>query len=63
MLSDLRLRFRALCRRRVVATELAEELRLHLEIEVEKYKGRGIASEEALRLARLSRSQLALHLY
>jgi macrolide transport system ATP-binding/permease protein len=63
MLSDLRLRFRALFRRRVVETELEEELRFHFENEVEKYKGRGIASEEALRFARLSRSQLALHLY
>ncbi len=54
MLSDLRLRFRALFRRRVVETELEEELRFHFENEVEKYKGRGMASEEALRLARLS---------
>jgi predicted permease len=54
MLSDLRLRFRALFRRRVVETELEEELRFHFENEVEKYKGRGMSSEEALRLARLS---------
>jgi hypothetical protein len=54
MLSDLLLRFRALFRRRVVETELKGELRFHFESEVEKYKGRGRASKEALRLARLS---------
>jgi predicted permease len=54
MLSDLSVRFRALFRRRVVETELEEELRFHFENEVEKYKSRGMAPEEALRLARLS---------
>ena len=54
MLSDLRFRLRALFRRRVVETELDQELRFHFENEVEKYKSRGMAPEEALRLARLS---------
>jgi predicted permease len=54
MLSDLRVRLRGLFRRRVVETELEQELRFHFENEVEKYKGRGMAPEEALRLARLS---------
>ena len=54
MLSDLRLRLRALFRRRVVETELEQELRFHFENEVEKHKSRGMTSEEALRRARLS---------
>jgi hypothetical protein len=53
MLSYLRLRFRALFGRRVVETELEGELRFHFENEVHKYKGRGMASDEVLRLARL----------
>ena len=51
MLSDLRLRLRALFRRRVVETELEQELRFHFENEVEKHKSRGMTSEEALRRA------------
>src|ERR1700733_7966587 len=54
MLSDLCFRVRALFRRRVMETELEQELCFHFENEVEKYKGRGMTSEEALRLARLS---------
>jgi predicted permease len=54
MLSDLRFRLRALFRRRVVETELEQELRFHFENEVEKHKSRGMTSEEALRCARLS---------
>jgi len=54
MLSDLCFRVRALFRRRVMETELEQELRFHFENEVEKYKNMGMASEEALRLARLS---------
>jgi predicted permease len=54
MLSDVRFRLRALFRRNVVETELEQELRFHFENEVEKYKSMGMASEEALRHARLS---------
>jgi predicted permease len=54
MLSDVRFRLRALFRRRVVETELEQELRFHFENEVEKYKNMGMAPEEALRHARLS---------
>jgi predicted permease len=54
MLSDFRFRLRALFRRRVVETELEQELRFHFEHEVEKNKSRGMTSEEALRRARLS---------
>jgi predicted permease len=54
MLSDLGFRLRALFRRRVVETELEQELRFHFENEVEKLKNRGMTSEEALRCARLS---------
>jgi predicted permease len=54
MLTDLRFRFRSLFRRRVVETELEQELRFHFENEVEKHKSRGMTSEEALRCARLS---------
>ncbi len=54
MLDDLRFRFRALFRRQVVELELDEELRFHLENEVEKYKRTGATDEEALRRARLA---------
>jgi predicted permease len=54
MLNDLRFRLRALFRRRVVETELDQELRFHFESEVEKHKRAGATEEEALRRARLS---------
>jgi predicted permease len=54
MLSDLRYRLRALFRRRVVEAELDQELRFHIENEVEKLKSRGMSHDEAMRYARLS---------
>jgi len=54
MLSDLRYRVRALFRREAVETELDEELRFHLEKEVEKLERRGVAPEEARRQARMA---------
>jgi len=62
MLSDLRYRLRALFRREAVETELDDELRFHMEREVEKLEQRGLAPEEARRQARLAfggRSQIA----
>ena len=53
MLSDLRYRLRALFSRRVVEAEMDEELHFHIERQVEKYRERGLAPEEAARRARL----------
>src|ERR1700733_8954650 len=52
MLSDLLYRFRAFFRRNDVEAELDEELRYHLERQVEKYIHSGIPPEEAARQAR-----------
>ncbi len=54
MPSDLLYRLRALFRRKTVETELDEELRFHLEHQVEKHLRSGLPREEALRRARLA---------
>ena len=54
MLSDLRFRMRALFQRRAMEEELEDELRFHLEKEVEKHRRTGLTEEEARRLARLA---------
>ena len=53
MLSDLLYRLRALFRRESVETELDDELRAHLERQVEKYIQSGLPIGEAQRRARL----------
>ena len=53
MLSDLLYRLRALLRRKSVEAELDEELRAHLEHQVQKYVQSGLPIEEAKRRARL----------
>lgn len=51
MLSDLLLRLRALFRRDLVESELDEELRFHLDCQVEKLMHKGIPRDEAIRQA------------
>ena len=53
MLSDLFFRLRSLLRREAVDNELDEELRFHLEQQVEKHVRGGLTREEALRRTRL----------
>jgi putative ABC transport system permease protein len=53
VLSDLLFRLRALFRRESVEAELDEELRAHVEQQVEKYVHSGLPVEEARRRARL----------
>ena len=53
MIRDLWFRMRALLRRKSVETELEDELRFHLEQQVEKYAQGGMSREEARRQARL----------
>jgi macrolide transport system ATP-binding/permease protein len=53
MLNDLLFRLRSLLRRSAVENELDEELRFHLEQQVEKHVRAGFTREEALRRARL----------
>jgi putative ABC transport system permease protein len=53
MLSDLVIRIRSLFRRSAVEAELDDELRSHLEHQVEKYVRSGLSREEALRRARI----------
>ncbi len=53
MLSDLLFRLRALFRSKSMETELDEELRVHLEHQVEKYVQSGVPVEVARRRARL----------
>jgi macrolide transport system ATP-binding/permease protein len=53
MLSDLFIPIRSLFRRRAVEGELDEELRFHLENQVEKYIRSGLTREEAVRRARI----------
>lgn len=54
MLSEGRVRLRALFRRATVEAELDDELRFHLEKEVEKLEQRGMSPEAARRQARLA---------
>jgi len=53
MLTDLLLRLRALTRGRDVERELDEELRFHIDHEIEKYVAAGLSRDEAMRKARL----------
>jgi putative ABC transport system permease protein len=53
MLTDLMLRVRSLFRRRAVERELDDELRFHLEQQVESYRRAGLSHDEAVRRARL----------
>jgi len=54
MFTDLLYRLRSLVRRRVVESELNDELRFHFDSEIDKYICQGIPREEALRRARLA---------
>jgi predicted permease len=54
MLTDLMFRLRALVRRRTVERELDEELRLHLEHEIQKHLQAGLPRPEAMRRAQLA---------
>jgi predicted permease len=54
MLTDLVFRLRALLRSRTVERELDEELRLHLDHEIEKEVQRGVPRPEAMRRAHLA---------
>src|SRR6267378_4252293 len=54
MLSDLLYRLRALFRRNAVEGELDEELRFHLEQQVQKFMQTGVARAEAVRRAQTS---------
>ncbi len=54
MISDLLFRLRAIFRRRSVEQDLDDELRFHVEHEVEKLMRSGLTREEASRRARLS---------
>ena len=51
MLTDLMLRIRSLLRRQAVERELDDELRFHLEQQVEAYRRAGLSREEAVRRA------------
>ena len=53
MLDDLIFRFRSLFQRSAVERELDDELRFHLEQQVEKHVRSGLTREEAVRQARL----------
>lgn len=53
MLTDLWFRWRGLFRRGTVESELDDELRFHVERQIEKYMGLGMTSEEAQRRTRL----------
>jgi predicted permease len=54
MLTDLMFRLRALLRRRTVERELDEELRVHLDREIQKQLQKGIPQPEAARRAHLA---------
>jgi len=54
MLNDLLYRLRSLFRRKTADTEMEDELRFHVEREMEKYASSGLTREEALRRARLA---------
>jgi len=60
VISDLMFRLRALFRRKSVEAELEEELRAHVENQVEKYVQSGLPAEEAHRRARLEFGGLEL---
>jgi hypothetical protein len=53
MLTDLAYRIRALFQRRKVDADLDDELRLHLELQVDKHLRAGLTREDALRRARI----------
>ena len=53
MLSDLLFRFRSLLRRSTVEKELDDELRFHLEHQVEKHIRSGLTREQAVRRSRI----------
>jgi predicted permease len=53
MLSDLLIRLRSLFRRKAVETELEDELRFHLDCQIEKHLRAGFSAAEARRRARL----------
>lgn len=53
MLDDLRIRLRSLFRRKKVETEMDDELRFHMERQLEKYLGAGMERGEAQRRVRL----------
>ncbi|MEP6731096.1 MAG: ABC transporter permease [bacterium] len=54
MLSDIRFRLRAIFRRDEMERELDDELRFHLEHEMEKYMASGVPRAEAARRARIA---------
>ena len=54
MLSDMKFRFRALFRRDAVERELDDELRFHLEREIEKHVRAGMSRADAERAARIA---------
>jgi putative ABC transport system permease protein len=54
MLNDLRFRLSSLFRRNAMDAELDQELRFHIEHEVEKHTRAGMTTEEARRCARLT---------
>src|SRR5262249_61908041 len=53
MFDDLRIRMRALFRRDAAERDMEDELRFHLERQVEKHVAAGLPEPEARRLARL----------
>jgi hypothetical protein len=53
MLTDWALRFRSLFKRRAVDEELDEELQFHVEQQAASHMRRGLAPDEAVRLARI----------
>jgi hypothetical protein len=53
MLTDLLFRLRAFFRRQTVESELDDELRFHVEQELEKYTAMGMTREEAARRVRV----------
>jgi hypothetical protein len=59
MLSDLLFRLRSLLRRDAVENELDEELRFHLEQQVDKHVRAGLTRDEALRRTLLSSARWA----
>src|SRR6266508_3777798 len=58
MLSDLFLRLRALLKRSAIERELDDELRFHVDHQVEAYVRAGISRDEAQRRARLEFGEL-----
>ena len=54
MWSDLVFRIRAIFRRKAVETELDEEIRFHIEQQIEAYKRTGLTHEAAVRRSRLN---------